>query len=345
MITLSTARLQDFQKRTQYINIHPTLPLLAYLKLYSENGNFHLIKNNLAAVCVMVVGEKAPEDFPPLLLDNRILTGYINTITTSPEIQISWTDKEITITDGKQPISFERFNPDEYPKIPDYKAANCEYKFSQKLLQSIKTAAEYINDSSSMSNLKFIHLGGEYIFAMHGSYFYLSNQFNSLPELRLDKSQANILTSLEQEIEFGSLGNHYFFLSGDSIFIFTQQEGTSPVVGSILDRLKLPGRNFTIQKSDMVSFCSAANIVSESPISECNISPGEIKMLDKQFNRKTRRAIPNTGEFDPFNFDSRLLQAPAKAIPYETLQAKTNQNTLIITGQDEYFCFIGMAAN
>ncbi len=346
MIQLSIARLQDFQKRTQYIQRHTTLPMLSYLKLHVENGNFHLTKNNLAAICVMVVGENAPPDTPTLLLDDRILFSYLSAAA-AKQITITWTDKEIQLTDGKQPVTFQRQDPTDFPRTPEFNEATNEYKMPTELLATLAVAKNFVNDSETAGNQKFIHLRGEYVFAMSTNCFFLCNRFKDLPELRLDKQQADILSGL-QEVEFGSIGNHYFFLAGDSIFIFTKQEGQSPAaISNIHERLRLPGKEFQIMRDELTSFCNVANMVSEGPLVPCSMVPAgpvcSLRMVDASFNRGTSRDVMVTGTFDQFNFDSRLFQTPMKAIPYEILEAKTNQNNFIITGQDEYFCFIGMA--
>lgn len=349
MITLSVEQLKDFQRRTQYIQRNTQLPSLSYIKLHTQNGKHYLTKNNLRCACVALVrGHTNLKEYEPLLIDDRILMNFIN-ITKSLDITISFDENHIKLTDGKNDIKFQREDFKNFPATPSYGAAQTKFIFTKSHLDAIAIARNFLLDSESGGNFRFIHVSNSGISAFHTNYFYVNNQFSDLPTLRIDKEMADVITTVP-ELKFADNGNHYFFLATDMIYIFTQQEGNSPNLDNIYSRLKTPGKNFSCNKEDVIEFCDVANMVTESKMADCRIEPNgkalNFKLLDVSYNRNVDRHVDYEGDSpDEFNFDSKLLGAPLRAIPYDKLKGKTVQNTLIIEGNNEWFAFMALAPN
>lgn len=348
MVTLSTEQLKDFQRRTQYIQRNTILPALSYIKMEMRNGKHYLTKNNLRCACVALVKSATKLDgHDPILLDDRIFMGFIN-ITKSPDVTVSWDDKNVKISDGKTNIKFSKEDYTNFPSAPPFSAAQTQFVFTKQHLDAVAIAKSFILDAETGGNFRFIHVGGEFISAFHTNFFYINNQFSGLPEVRIDSEMADVITSVDS-LQFSTNGNHYFFLAVDMIYIFTMQEGQSPNIKSVFERAKTAGKDFKIFKDDVMQFLTAANMVTESAMADCRIKPHDgggaldFQLLDDSYNRGVDRIIKCEGTMDDFNFDSKLLVNPMKAVPYDEWKAKTVQNNFIIEGTHEYFTFMGLA--
>lgn len=347
MITLSVEQLRDFQRRTQYIQRNTTLPSLSNIKLHFANGKHYVTKNNLRSVCVALVRSSTTLlEHDPLLLDDRIFFGFVN-ITKAPEIKISFDDEQIRLTDGRSHIKIARLDYRDFPKTPVYEKNQTPFVFTKKHLDAIAIAKNFILNTDSGGNYRFVHMAGDFISGFHTNYFYINNQFKELPTVRIDMEMADVITAVE-ELTFTSSDNHYFFLAPDMLYIFTQMEGNAPNVKMMFERaINTPGNDFSIAKDEVIDFCNAANMVCESALADCQFSPNggsvDLRLLDASYNRGVDRNVHYTGKMDSFNFDSKLFSAPMKIIPYELWYGKTVQNNMIINGENEYFTFMGLA--
>lgn len=346
MINLSLNSLQEFQKRTAYIQRNTVLPILSYLKLEQIGEGLYLTKNNLKSVCRCKIEGRTDKPFNPILLDERILFASLSEFK-GVEIQVLASDKQIRITDGKTRIDFHREDYTNYPGIPATPPDVVKSKLTKEHFEAIDIASNYINDAESAGNFQFVHVGNTYISAFNNHFFYLNHRFEQLPELMLTEEQAKVLSSTGlEDIIVMVTRSHYYFIGPNIVYVFTRQEGNSPSVKTVHERLSLPGKDFQIHKAEILGFVNVANVVSETPIADCTMTPAgpfaKLTLVDANYSRNSHREIALAGTFDEFNFNSRLISAPLKSIPYDLLQCKTNQNCLIITGDKEYFCFIGM---
>lgn len=347
MITINTDSLKEFQRRTASIQRNTTLPALAFLKLEFTNGKHYITKTN--ARCTVVALLKTvpdPTENPTLMLDERILFSFLN-LTKSAAIGITHDQEKVYIDDGKTKVDFQREDPTNFPKTPNYSAAQSVYTFNKEHLTAINIGRNYILDSETGGNFRFIHVGGNYISAFHTNFFYVNNRFTELPEVRIDSEIADTITNgIAEQFQFSKTDNHYFFLAQDIIFMFTPGEGKTPNVKSVHERLGLPGKEFAFSKEDLIDFCNMANVVSETALANCVMTPNgnilNLNLKDKNYNRGVDKNVMLSGELDKFSFDSRLMLTPFRVIPVDALKCKTNQNCLIITNDKEYFCFMGL---
>jgi hypothetical protein len=346
MITLSVEQLKDFQRRTQYIETNTTLPALKYVKLHFSNGKHYLTKNNLSCVCVALVKSITNlKEHEPLLLDNHILFSFVN-ITRAMDIEITWDERQIKLSDGRTHIKFNKEAHADFPPTPSFAEAKNQFIFTKKHLDAIAIARNFIMDTESGGNYRFIHLGGAHITAFHTNFFYVNNQFENLPIARISGEMAAVITGVE-ELKFSMTDRHYFFLAVDMIYIFTQTESSSPNLTNVLAGLAKPGKQFEFSKAELVDFCQVANFASQSALADCSIIPNggtfiDFKLTDASYNRNVDKRAGFTGEIDQFNFDSKLFINPLKAVPYDTLKGKTNGGYMMIEGDKEYFAFAGM---
>ncbi len=348
MISLSVEQLRDYQRRTMYIQKNTTLPSLAYLKLERRNNKHYITKSNLRCTCVALVNSTcALAEHETLLLDDRIFMSFIN-LTKSQDVIISWDESQIKLSDGRNNVKFAKQNPTDFPKTPSFAGAQANFTFNKKHLDAISIAKNFVLNTESGGNYKFVHVGDNFISAFHTNYFYINNQFQNLPVIRIDAEMAEVITGIE-ELKFAHKDNHYFFLATNMIYIFTMQEGNSPNVKSVFDRFAgvSTEKNFTLNKEDVLEFCNMSNMVTEAGMADCSFYPDttkvDLKLVDSSYNREVHKSLDLKGSMDQFNFDSKLLIGPMKSIPYDVWKCKTVQNNFMITGENEYFNFMGLA--
>lgn len=344
MIKLSTSSLREFQKRAAQISTNTLLPILTNLKLNYNGQVCTMTKNNIGAVIVGQV--EATGDPCQLLINERI---FMAIVTSSKkefiEIQVEG-EQLLIVDDDKTYLPIE--NIAEFPNPPEYNSQAEAFKFEKDHIKAIKIASNYTNEIESAGFMKFVHISGENIFAFHTNYFYINGSFSNLPVVSLRSEEVNILQDIEQ-IEFMDLPNHHIFFIPGYEYIFTKSEAAMPKLDSVFASLNLPGKSFTCNTSELIDFIQRANLISESPISECSMKPAgmflELKLNDANYSRSNERLISCTGSPDEFTFNSRLLLNPFRAIPYEILNAKTNRNYLIIQAGNEWYSFAGMNKN
>lgn len=337
MLKLQTASLRDFQKQASQILSNTLLPILSNLKV-DVTDVCTITKNAINAVCIgQVVHEGEKQQ---LLIPEKILFAALN-ITTDEWITIDGG----VIKFGSDTIQFTDEDINTFPLspvIPDQP----QFLLTKEHIKSIGIASEYINVAQNAGSFSFVHLGGDAIFAFHPNYFYINSSFSGLPTTGFNKDEALVINSKDQ-IEFLDLPNHHIFFIPGYTYIFTKNEMASPKLAQIIERLKLPGKSFTCNKNELVNFLNLANTVSESEIAACTLNQdglfAKLLMNDHNYGRNNERTMTITGELDEFTFNSRLIINALKSVPYEILNAKTNQNCLIIQAGEEWFCFIGMS--
>lgn len=346
MITLNVDSIREFSRKTQYITPNTVFPVLANIKLNFANGKHYVTKSNNKCTCVGLINGNGIQH-PDLLIDYDKLSSFVS-ITSASAISLEWDDEKIYISDGEKKIYFQREDPTNFPKTPSFASAKESFKFTREHLSAITIAKNYLLDTESGGSFRFVHLGANHISAFHTNFFYVNNRFNNLPEVLLNSEMCNVITDAADEFTFSKLDNQYFFLAVNVIYIFTMEEGKSPNVKSVNDRLSAQGKEFKFNKEKLVQFCTLANSIHKSPLCSCTMIPDvdkfKLSVVDSSYNSGCDMPVVMTGTFDKFSFDSRLFLQPIKTIPFESLECKTNQNCLIITSPDkkEYFCFMGL---
>lgn len=355
MITLKTSSISDFAKRVQFIQRNELLPILANLLLsHSEASGWQLTKNNLNAVCTGPVegdGESAT-----VLLDERIFFSFV-AATKAEALTVEVADSKVLISDGHTKIDLPVEDVANYPVSPTYPPDATIIQLTEQHLRAIGIASHFTSPGETAGNFQFVHTGVAGVFGFHNNFFYINTHFIDLPELILRGDECEVLAGMEQ-VGYLDSGNHHIFFNSGYTYIFTKSEGKQLNITGVVDRLKLPGKPVVLGRDALVDFCTIANLVSETPLATCLIEPQvagvvRVSLRDANYNRGVDRVLPCEGEPEPFAFNSRLLAPVLRVIPYEQLEAKTNQNCFIVGGREgagkglgtevnEWFCFIGL---
>lgn len=355
MITLKSESIRNFIKRVQFIQRNELLPILANLLLsHSEASGWQLTKNNLNAVCTgPVEGEGKPG---VVLLDERIFFSFV-AATKSETLTIQVAEGKVLISDEHTKIDLPVEDVANYPVSPTYLPDAVVTQLTEQHLRAIAIASHFTSPGETAGNFQFVHTGAAGVFGFHNNFFYINTAFQELPELILRSDECEVLAGMEQ-VGFLDSGNHHIFFNSGYTYIFTKSEGKQLNITGVVDRLKLPGKPAVLGRDALVDFCAIANLVSETPLATCLIEPQvagvmRVSLRDANYNRGVDRVLPCEGEPDIFAFNSRLLAPVLRVIPYEQLEAKTNQNCFIVSGRggagrglgtevNEWFCFIGL---
>lgn len=337
MLKLQTASLREFQKRANQIPANTLLPILSNLKI-DVTETCVITKNSINSICMGLVefeGERQQ-----LLVPERILFAVLS-VTQDEWITI---DKGV-IKSGSDTVGFTEENIKDFPNppaIPDQPS----FLLTKENIKSISVASGFVNDHLDAGTFGLVHLSGDSIFAFHPNYFYINESFKDLPTVGFNPDEIAVI-SAQESIEFLDLPNHHIFFTAHYTYIFIKSEAQTPKLQQVMERLRLPGKPFTCNKYELVNFISLANNVSESEIATCSITQdglfAKLLMNDASYGRNNERIVTISGELDEFTFNSRVIANAIKSIPYEVLNAKTNQNCLIIQSENEWFCFIGMS--
>lgn len=341
MLKLHVNSLKEFQRRAAQIQTNTLLPVCSNLKLEPNL----ITKHSLSAAIIGKV--ETLGDNESYLVDERILFALANG-TKSDWIEV-YNENLQTVLKDDTGLTFLPIIPVvDFPAIPEFDRNTGIIVLDQHHIKAINIASNFINDVETAGTLRFVHLDVDSIYAVNNNYFYINGRFKDLPTVAFSSEEASIITS-QEKIEFINLSNHHVFFTPGYDYIFTKSESGKININGIMERLRLPGKNFTCNTDELCNFINYANNVSESPIATCTLNPEglfiKLSINDSNFNRGHERMIACTGEPEEFTFNSRLVATPIKAIPYSTLNAKTNQNCLIVQNDSEWFCFIGMSKN
>lgn len=357
-ITLNVASVRDFQKRVQFIPRNDLKPILKNIKLqhYPELG-WRLIKNNENTVCI---GRVQAEGEPAtILLDERIFFGLV-TAANGEVVTLEVLEGKLWITIDGQKTDLPIEDPADFPREPPFPIEQEPLQFTEQHLRAIRIAANFTSPGETAGNFQFVHLTPtDGIFGFHNNFFYINSAFSGgvFPEVQFRPDECEIICSTEG-VGFINMDRHHVFFNGGYTYIFTKSEAKALNITGVVERLQQPGNAMVINRDGLVDFCATANLVSETPLADCLISPMggaliRLTLRDNNYNRGTERMLPCQGEPEMFAFNSRLLAPVLKVIPYEQLEGKTNNNCLIIGGKNgtgnglaaevnEWFVFIGM---
>jgi len=339
---LNVASLREFQKRASVIERNTLLPVLANIKFEVDGDVCLATKSSLNAICV---GQILYEGEGSILIDERILFHLLSA-TNSEWITVEKAGSQYVLSDGKDIIPLPSEPVENFPPNPPYDQEAEAFLLEKKHIGAISIARAFTIDNETAGSKQFVHMRDNLIFAIHDNFFYIDEGFDKLPHAILTKEQTAIIAQHEK-LQMAQTDRHLILFADDGYtFMFTKPEGNTLNAEGLLGRIRQPGKNFSMLKEELVSFCNLANTVSESPVATCNMAQDglfvKLQMNDKSYGRGNHRLVVVEGEVDEFNFNSRLIIGALKAIPHEALVGKTLQNNMILNTEGEWFCFIGM---
>lgn len=347
MTTLNLESLRQFLKASSYIQKDTLLPVLGNIMLRQAEGGYEAIKTNLKSTIIYPV--KASGDLTSLLLDIDIITNLAAVATGDFEIELQGDTYTL-----RYPVGAGRYSTTTLPLQDSANFPQTQKSIGQETarliapnaLLSVQTARAFTVQQESAANYQYVVLNGSTISAFNFNSFYVNQGFTDLPLILLSAEAVDVLVNMDGVTHYDAGNYDCFYDNAGASYIFIKSENKPHNLTAVLKGLADEGgQKFETLKADWVTFCNIANTVAESEIAQCVLKDGRFTMDDVSWNRRQDYAAEITGEAGEFRFNSRLVAGPMKAIPYDRWQAKTNQHFLIIRQEDEYFTFIGMAAN
>jgi DNA polymerase sliding clamp subunit (PCNA homolog) len=331
---LNTTSLRNFTTKASKIQRSNQLPVLANLKIVINNGICLITKSNLEATIIGQVDYEGED--AELLIDEHTLTT-ISGSTKSEFIEIVQEGTNLKLLYGKSKVTLPTETINTFPVIPDIQEAEI-YKFNSDQLKAINTASKFVGEAEAMS---FVQVTKDNIAAFNPQFFYINGGFNNMPIVLLRPDEIGVLPS--DELEFSDLPNHHVFYQPGFTYIFTKIEAKPTSLDQVLSRLQLPGKEFSFNVSELISFCNDANNISQSQIATCTMNGSSLQLNDASYSRSIDAEYECIGTPDEFTFNSRAIVPALKTVPSGVVKAKTNSNCLIIQDGEEWFCFLGSA--
>lgn len=261
---LQTQQIKEFQRRTSAIKTGNIIPCLSYVMLKVENGICSMIKTNLSIYCKYSF--QLNESDQILMIEEQSLNTFVST-TKAMEFDIMVSDKTITLTDGKLTIPFTTIPHEDFPKFPDNKAVKDPFTLGEDIINAMASAANFL--SGNQDNYNFVHTANNNVFGGHQFAIFIKKYSDNIPDISLPADACNILSQYIELTHYTS-GNIDFFNSGSTIYGFTKTEHKCPDYVRIMEKAQTDN-HFTVQKSDMVSFCQTAMSLSDEKAPVCSL--------------------------------------------------------------------------
>lgn len=301
MITLNVASIREVQKRVQFIPRNDLKPILKNIKLqhHPELG-WRLVKNNENTVCIgLVTGQGEPAT---ILLDERIFFGLVAGAR-GEAITLELVEGKLLITVDSQKTDLPTEDPADFPTEPAFPIEEEPFQFTDAHLRAIRIAMNFTTPGETAGNFQFVHLTpADGIFGFHNNFFYINSAFGGgiFPEVQLRPEECEVICSTEG-VGFINMDRHHVFFNGGYTYIFTKSEGKTLNITGVVERLQKPGSDLAVSRDGLVDFCGVANLIAETPLADCLISPmggGIIRLTlrDANYNRGTERMLPCQGQ-------------------------------------------------
>lgn len=338
---LQVSQLREFIKYISVIkNTNMSNDLLKYIKV--KKGL--ITKTNLSIYCSMQIDYNEEEE---ILIDENILKMLLNK-TNAPEIEIKkLEDKTVIISDGSN--FFDYITEDEtlYPQL--YETPNGKGSpVGKEIINTIKTARSFVSEDAAATNFRCVHFIDNFVLAITGNLFYIQQFKWKFPNVVLLDDYCDVITQFESCF-FNQTSQHYFYDFGLVRYAFLKTEYPTPDVIGRYEMLKnLQANTFTIDKKELVDFCDMANGLTSTKEVYCSFEKDEklgsvFVRKDLDYSKSCKKKIYVDGDLAKYAFNSRRSINAIKSLPQMHLKCKVASNTLIITSDNTFACFSGVA--
>lgn len=361
MIQLKIWQLKEFIKSANIIGDTSLLPINQYMRL-SPDGT--IVKANDSSHCLTkldlvkktsMFAEEVKGFTDDILIDKKTIESIL--ANTKKEFLKIWVDdeaKQVWISDdvthhhhGIEDIAL-------YPDVYSFEGSNF-VSIDTNIIKTLAIAKNFIADEGSNPITQCVHLKDDFVaaFASHTMYIRVFPEAK-FPNIVFTEKQVTLLSQFEQ-IEFSESENHYCFKAMDSlVFVFVKTTYLTPEI-EVRKRIKIMQSltsvpEFRIQKNDICEFCESCNskvppksipIITMSVIGE---DSAMFSMYDMESGKGAKRNISIKGEFEEFNFNSKITLKSFKALPQSEFIAKIASYNMVVFGKDNsYMTIAGMA--
>lgn len=350
MITISTADLRTFFKRTRAIKQNDILPILEYIKIEYTPTEITLTDTNEQTYAIHKMTGSA-EGSGAFLVNRRILSSVIDT-TKSESITIRVEDgkkkdtKQVIIKDDSGPVSSPTDKIDLYSKIPEITKQDKIF-LSGEVLNAIEIASNYAKkDTKSLGidPLEVVYLKnkGDYCQVAATNLFivYMKKIANADMDIMLYPENISFL-NLFSEANYFQSDNYNFFECGETTYGFIKPVYTMPDFSVILRDLN-DDQIVKIKKELIIDFCERAIKINKSGYPHCMMGDmGDNKVLftleDTDYETACNMVFDCEKNFDikDFFFNAELMLGLIKPLPYDLLYFHAAPDKFYITSPDD----------
>lgn len=269
----------------------------------------------------------------PVLIDQQKLQSFLSASKDETfELSIK---KELSFKDSKFTATQTIFDPANFPAVPLLPQLE-SIEVGQAFIDALSIAKNFVSVNENMPHLNFVHVNKNYIAATDGFILY-HERFDGLkfPNILLSKDEISLLQQYSTATLYNA-DNRYFFNTGDFTYSFAKTENKTPDFDHILTKISSGGNSFTLDKSEIQSFCELANSYTGSSIPSCTLTNEQLKFIDTT-GEEIVWPVALGNDFE-FAFNSRYLLPALKALPVSELKcsmANSTHKALVI--KDENF--------
>lgn len=330
MIKIPLNELKEFLRKAKPIKDNGIVPALAYLKLVCDGNVATITKNALSSFLIYELQKTEFESNTVLLIDFKVLSGFIAQAKGSTiEIELKG-GKEVVITDGHYKVRHPYSDEKVFPVIQEMDSKT-KKEINLDILESMNTAKGYVARNANKIWLDYVHvkpLGKKEccVFGSEGNAMYFKRFKNDLPEIILDPEVCAILAGMDS-VMYTKTGQYHYFDTGRAIYGFSQVEQRSTTFEQLVSQLP-EKMSFVAERAQIVDFCKLVISINPSLLTaNCFIREAGKKQLLMQFvnddfalGSEAFIAIEEKGPaIEEFWFNPKLMLLCLEGLPYEKI--------------------------
>lgn len=330
---LSTAELKKLKSNSYFIKKNNIIPILGYLKF--DNG--YITKHNLSSFIIQKSDFKGS-----LLVDETILFNFIN-YTTEKYIEITSTEKEIIISDGKSKVKTPIEPISNFPSIEYTEEGSIS--LDNDVLCAINNASNFTVVLENVADHRSHVFVGEKLVAACNAFIGYTQKFKEeLPKIVLSKEVAQVVGKFNTAL-FTENERWILFDVGETKYGFIKP--INPYMNlNHLNEIKDKSNTFEINKSEILLFSEMCitSVKTQGLLASMVIKENKLimSMNEPTFGININKEIEVIGKMEKvFNFNPALMSTLLKNIPDEQLSFYRNDNDIYyITGKTGFVSMI-----
>lgn len=316
---IPTSSLRAFLQQSSRLKTNTLLPVLSFIKFEDGTITKHTMRE-FVQYSVPFEGQ--------FMVEERILNTFING-SQDEEIDFSWTDKKVTLKDGKGKIS----SPNE-PLInfPAIELPTQTEELSEDACQAIGICAAMLTDDlEGFPNCKHIFTGGNWI---SGTDRFIGMIFDiECPsKLMLAKQPAMVVAKMKG-CQYSNTKSYDLFQSGNLLYGSVKPECVWFDM-SILRNKSTDG--FDLDTREVLAFCDMAIAASGLSVMTATIENGHelrLQFSEPEYGVELSRAMQVAGpQMEAVGFQPRLMQRLLRALPADKVICVREFNRLSFLG-------------
>jgi hypothetical protein len=273
MIKIAITEIKTFLSRASAIKTDTLIPISAFIRIKGEQGKVSMCKGSQHAFLIHEFDSDNEDEFD-FLIEEKSLSIAID-YTNSGDCIFEELDGSIKTIVG----SYEQTSASEdlksFYKFPEFDRT-FQYELGGDVLNAINAASKYAhNGKEFVSNLCFVHLQNNTVFATDNKKSFFKKFKEPLPKLTLSLNTCAILSKFGS-VETLDIPTHCVFNVGSSIYGFSKEAYDPPNFQKAYDTIQEIKRSgFNISKDQMHVFADKSYKLSNGFLDTIEISDSE----------------------------------------------------------------------